>query len=186
MRRRARSILAAASLLMAGLAAAPIAQAEQAGDDDGLSVWHAKVTKAQVPLILAAGADAHELSEQVPDKGTATVELYLTEQQAGALREQGIGITEHTISGTAENRVAAAGDGVFRPYGGETGLKREILATAQANPALTKVVSIGKTLGARTSSPSSSARAPRSTRTAPSPPRCICPTSTPASGSPRR
>ncbi|MGW3624661.1 M14 family zinc carboxypeptidase [Streptomyces sp. NPDC000880] len=147
MRRRARSILAAASLLMAGLAAAPIAQAEQAGDDDGLSVWHAKVTKAQVPLILAAGADAHELSEQVPDKGTATVELYLTEQQAGALREQGIGITEHTISGTAENRVAAAGDGVFRPYGGETGLKREILATAQANPALTKVVSIGKTLG---------------------------------------
>jgi hypothetical protein len=147
MRRRARSILAAASLLMAGLAAAPIAQAEQAGDDDGLAVWHAKVTKAQVPLILAAGADGHELSEQVPDKGTATVELYLTEQQAGELREQGIGITEHTVSATAEKRAAAAGDGVFRPYGGETGLKREILATAQANPALTKVVSIGKTVG---------------------------------------
>ncbi|MDQ0944311.1 M14 family metallopeptidase [Streptomyces sp. V1I1] len=147
MRRRARSILAAASLLMAGLAAAPVAQAEQGGDDDGLAVWHAKVTKAQVPLILAAGADGHELSEQVPDKGTATVELYLTEQQAGELREQGIGITEHTVSATAEKRAAAAGDGVFRPYGGETGLKREILATAQANPALTKVVSIGKTVG---------------------------------------
>ncbi|MFI2349176.1 M14 family zinc carboxypeptidase [Streptomyces sp. NPDC019443] len=147
MRRRARSILAAASLLVAGLAAAPIAQAEQGGDDDGLSVWHAKVTKAQVPLILAAGADGHELSEQVPDKGTATVELYLTGQQAGELREQGIGITEHTVSATAEKRAAAAGDGVFRPYGGETGLKREILATAQANPALTKVVSIGKTVG---------------------------------------
>ncbi|MFC4612451.1 M14 family zinc carboxypeptidase [Streptomyces maoxianensis] len=147
MRRRARSILAAASLLMAGLAAAPIAQAQQGGDDDGLSVWHAKVTKAQVPLILAAGADGHELTEQVPDKGTATVELYLTEQQAGELREQGIGITEHTVSATAEKRVAAAGDGVFRPYSGESGLKREILATEQANPALTKVVSIGKTLG---------------------------------------
>ncbi|MFF3245637.1 M14 family zinc carboxypeptidase [Streptomyces sp. NPDC002870] len=147
MRRRARSILAAASLLIAGLAAAPIAQAEQAGDDDGLSVWHAKVTKAQVPLILAAGADGHELSEQVPDKGAATVELYLTEQQAGELREQGVGVTEHTVSAKAEKRVAAAGDGVFRPYGGETGLKREILATAQANPALTKVVSIGKTVG---------------------------------------
>ncbi|MET7716363.1 M14 family zinc carboxypeptidase [Streptomyces sp. NPDC005407] len=146
MRRRARSILAAASLLMAGLAAAPVAQAEQGGDD-GLAVWHAKVTKAQVPLILAAGADGHELSEQVPDKGTATVELYLTEQQAGELREQGIGITEHTVSATAEKRAAAAGDGVFRPYGGETGLKSEILATAQANPALTKVVSIGKTVG---------------------------------------
>jgi hypothetical protein len=147
MRRRARSILAAASLLMAALTAAPLAQAEPGrGDGDGLSVWHAKVTKAQVPLILAAGADGHELSEQVPDKGAATVELYLTERQARELREQGIGITEHTISATAERRVAAAGGGVFRPYSGDNGLQREILATAQANPALTKVISIGKTV----------------------------------------
>ncbi|MEU4495174.1 M14 family zinc carboxypeptidase [Streptomyces sp. NPDC023998] len=145
MRRRARSILAAISLLTAGLAAVPLAQAQPVGDD-GLSVWHAQVSKAQVPLILAAGADGHELSEQVPDKGTATVELYLTKKQAGELREQGIGITEHTLSTRAQKRVAAAGDGVFRPYSGESGLQREILATAQANPALTKVVSIGKTL----------------------------------------
>lgn len=145
MRRRARSILAAISLLTAGLAAVPLAHAQPAGDD-GLSVWHAQVTKAQVPLILAAGADGHELSEQVPDKGTATVELYLTKKQAGELREQGIGITEHTVSARAQQRVAAAGDGVFRPYSGEKGLQREILATAQANPALTKVVSIGKSL----------------------------------------
>lgn len=147
MRRRARSILAAASLLTATLAAAPIARAEPGGGNgDGLSVWHAKVTKAQVPLILAAGADGHELTEQVPDKGTATVELYLTKRQAGELREQGVGITEHTVSPAARNRVAAAGDGVFRPYSGEKGLQREILATAQANPGLTKVISIGKTV----------------------------------------
>ncbi|MEV6397536.1 M14 family zinc carboxypeptidase [Streptomyces sp. NPDC051907] len=146
MRRRARSILAAASLLMAGVAAAPIAQAEPTGDGDGLSVWHAKVTKAQVPLVLAAGADGHELTEQAPDKGTATVELYLTDKQAGELREQGVSLSEHTLSAAAHKRVAAAGDGVFRPYGGENGLKNEILATAQANPGLTKAVSIGKTV----------------------------------------
>ncbi|MEU9013616.1 M14 family zinc carboxypeptidase [Streptomyces sp. NPDC048479] len=147
MRRRARSILAAASLLAAGLAAAPIAQAQQGGEGgDGLSVWHAKVVKAQVPLILAAGADAHELTEQVPDKGTATVELFLTKKQAGELRGQGVDITEHTVSAKSEKRVAAAGDGVFRPYSGDNGLQREILATGQANPNLTKVVSIGKTL----------------------------------------
>ncbi|MFI9583032.1 M14 family zinc carboxypeptidase [Streptomyces sp. NPDC052236] len=148
MRRRARSILAAASLLMATLAAAPIAQAGQGdgGGDDGLSVWRAQVTKAQVPLLLAAGTDGHELSEQVPDKGTATIELYLTEQQADELRVKGIPLAEHTISAKAESRVEAAGDGVFRPYGGAGGLKQEILATAQANPGLTKVVSIGKTV----------------------------------------
>ncbi|MDQ1011481.1 hypothetical protein QFZ82_005966 [Streptomyces sp. V4I23] len=147
MRRRARSILAAASLLVAGLSAAPIAQAEPGGGDgDELSVWHAKVTRAQVPLILAAGADGHELTEQVPKKGSATVELYLTERQADELRAQGVGITEHTVPAEAERRVAKAGDGVYRPYSGEGGLRSEILATAAAHPGLTKAVSIGKTV----------------------------------------
>ncbi|MGW1511723.1 M14 family zinc carboxypeptidase [Streptomyces sp. NPDC002394] len=148
MRRRARSILAAASLLIAGVAAAPVAGAQPNDRDggDALSVWRAVVTKAQVPLLLDAGADAHELTEQVPAKGSATVELFLTGRQAGQLRGQGVEIAEHRLSAQAEKRVAAAGDGVFRPYGGPNGLKQEILDTARANPGLTKVVSIGKTL----------------------------------------
>ncbi|MFF3287656.1 M14 family zinc carboxypeptidase [Streptomyces sp. NPDC003023] len=147
MRRRARSILAAASLLIAGVSAAPIAQADAGGGNgEELAVWRAEVSKEQVPLILAAGTDGHELGEQIPDRGTATIELHLTRRQAGELREQGVGITEHTISAKAEKRLAAAGDGVFRPYGGEGGLKNEILDTAAAHPALTKVVSIGKTV----------------------------------------
>ncbi|MFD0373494.1 M14 family zinc carboxypeptidase [Streptomyces sp. NPDC127114] len=149
MRRRARAILAAASLVIAGLATAPAAGARPAaqdGDFEHVSVWRAKVTKEQVPLLLDAGTDAHELTEQVPDRGTATVELYLTDAQAGQLRRRGVEIAEHTIGAQAEKRVAAAGDGVFRPYGGKGGLKQEILDTARANPGLTKVVSIGRTL----------------------------------------
>ncbi|MFD7324454.1 M14 family zinc carboxypeptidase [Streptomyces sp. NPDC059875] len=148
MRRRARSILAAASLLIAGLAAAPVAGAEPNGGDggDALSVWRAKVSKEQVPLLLEAGTDGHELTEQVPDKGSATLELYLTDKQAGQLRAKGVELAEHTLSDPAEKRVAGAGDGVFRPYGGENGLKQEILATSQAHPDLTKVVSIGRTV----------------------------------------
>ncbi|MFJ8231938.1 M14 family zinc carboxypeptidase [Streptomyces sp. NPDC094448] len=151
MRRRARSLLAAASLLAATLAAAPFAQAQSDGGgggagDNGLSVWRATVTKAQVPLLLAAGADGHELSERVPEEGTATVEVYLTDQQAGELRGQGISLKEHQLSAAALKRVAAAGDGVFRPYSGANGLKNEILATAQANPSITKAVSIGKSV----------------------------------------
>ncbi|MFI8516344.1 M14 family zinc carboxypeptidase [Streptomyces sp. NPDC085481] len=147
MRRRAGSILAAASLLIAGLAAAPAAGARPGGDEgDTLSVWRAKVTKEQVPLLLQAGTDAHELTEQVPAKGTATVELYLTAEQAGQLRGQGVELAAHTLSDGAAKRVAGAGDGVFRPYGGKGGLKQEILDTAKAHPGLTKVVSIGRTL----------------------------------------
>ncbi|MEU5217791.1 M14 family zinc carboxypeptidase [Streptomyces sp. NPDC020807] len=148
MGRRARSILAAASLLIAGVAAAPVAGARPVDRDggDALSVWRAVVTQEQVPLLLEAGADAHEMTEQVPARGSATVELFLTGRQAGQLRGRGVELAEHQLTDRAERRVAAAGDGVFRPYGGANGLKQEILDTARANPGLTKVVSIGRTV----------------------------------------
>ncbi|MFF5186226.1 M14 family zinc carboxypeptidase [Streptomyces sp. NPDC000345] len=150
MRRRARSILAVGALLLGGAALAPIAQAQPADapkpDPDEVKVFRAEVTKKQVPLLLAAGQDGHELSEQAPEQGTATVEVYLTDKQAHKLEKQGVELTEHTLSAKAEDRVEAASDGVFRPYSGSGGLKEEILRTGQQNPGLTKVVSIGRTV----------------------------------------
>lgn len=148
MRPRARAILAAASLLTAGLAAVPAAHASPGGGTggEGLSVWYADVTKAQLPLLLQQGADGQELTAQVPDKGTAKVELYLTGKQAGALKKQGVVLTEHTLSTATEKRLKAQGDGVFRPYSGDNGLQKEIVNTQLAHPDLTKVESIGKTV----------------------------------------
>ncbi|WP_399883761.1 M14 family zinc carboxypeptidase [Streptomyces sp. BBFR51] len=150
MRRRARSILAVGALLIGGASFAPIAQAQPADPGapgaDEVKVFRADVTQEQVPLLLAAGQDGHELGEQVPDRGTATVEIYLTGQQAGKLEKQGVDLTEHTLSTKVEKRVESAADGVFRPYSGSGGLREEILRTAQENPGLTKVVSIGKTV----------------------------------------
>ncbi|GHH94347.1 M14 family metallopeptidase [Streptomyces capillispiralis] len=150
MRRRARAVLAVGALLIGGAGFAPVAQArpaDPAASDTGeVKVFRAEVTEEQVPLLLAAGQDGHELGERVPDRGTATVEVYLTDGQARKLEKQGVDLTEHTLSARAENRVAAAADGVFRPYGGEGGLKEEILRTAREHPGLTKVVSIGRTI----------------------------------------
>ncbi|MGM9382854.1 M14 family zinc carboxypeptidase [Streptomyces antibioticus] len=151
MRHRARSILAVGALLITGASLAPIAQAQNgtpdpASDTDEVKVFRAEVTKKQVPLLLEAGQDGHELSEQAPEKGTATVEVYLTDQQAQKLEEKGVELTEHSLTAGAEKRVAAAADGVFRPYSGSGGLKEEILRTGQEYPGLTKVVSIGKTI----------------------------------------
>ncbi|MEV1085952.1 M14 family zinc carboxypeptidase [Streptomyces sp. NPDC050211] len=149
MRHRARSILAVGTLLIGGASIAPIAQAQSGSSSSGgdeIKVFRADVTKKQVPLLLATGQDGHELGEHVPDKGTATVEVYLTDQQADKLEKQGVDLTEHTLSGKAEARVEAAAEGVFRPYSSDGGLRQEILATARANPGLTKVVSIGKTV----------------------------------------
>ncbi|MFF4831048.1 M14 family zinc carboxypeptidase [Streptomyces sp. NPDC001315] len=151
MRHRARSILAVGALLIGGASIAPIAQAQtgssaQKSDADEVKVFRAEVTKQQIPLLLAAGQDGHELGEQVPDSGTAGVEVYLTDDQAKKLEKQGLDLTEHTLSAKAENRVEAAAEGVFRPYSGSGGLKEEIVRTGQENPDLTKVVSIGRTV----------------------------------------
>ncbi|MGW8061258.1 M14 family zinc carboxypeptidase [Streptomyces ziwulingensis] len=150
MRRRARSILAVGALLIGGAGFAPIAQAQPADpvtpDADEVKVFRADVTREQVPLLLAAGQDGHELGEQVPDRGTATVEVFLTDREAEKLEEQGVDLDEHTLSTRAEKRVEGAAEGVFRPYSGSGGLQEEILRTARENPGLTKVVSIGKTV----------------------------------------
>ncbi len=138
MRRRARSILAVGALLIGGASFAPIAQAQPSDsantDADEVKVFRADVTQEQVPLLLAAGQDGHELGEQVPDRGTATVEVYLTDRQAGELEKQGVDLKEHTLSARAEERVEDAAEGVFRPYSGSGGLREEILRTAQEHP----------------------------------------------------
>ncbi|MEU1043050.1 M14 family zinc carboxypeptidase [Streptomyces sp. NPDC005551] len=150
MRRRARAILAASALLLGGAGLAPAAQAQDGSspepDANAVKVFRAEVTKQQVPLLLAAGQDGHELGEQAPDKGTATVEVYLTDKQAQKLEKQGVALTEHTLSARAEARVTAAGDGVFRPYSGKGNLQEEILRASQEHPGLAKAVSIGKTV----------------------------------------
>ncbi|MGW3093659.1 M14 family zinc carboxypeptidase [Streptomyces sp. NPDC001102] len=150
MRPRARSILAVGALLLGGASLAPIAQAQngtsQGSDPDEVNVYRAEVSAQQIPLLLAAGQDGQELGEQVPAKGKAAVEVYLTGRQAGKLRKQGVDLTEHTLSAKAVKRVDTAAQGVFRPYSGSGGLKEEIVRTGQLNPGLTKVVSIGKTV----------------------------------------
>ncbi|MFJ3170178.1 M14 family zinc carboxypeptidase [Streptomyces roseus] len=150
MRHRARSILAASALVFGTtLAAVPAAHARPAADAapgaDEVRVYDADVTKEQVPLLLAAGQDAHELTERAPETGTAKVELFLTAAQAKELAGRGVKLAEHRVPADAA-RSQAAGDRVFRPYSGKGGLQEEILKTARANPGLAKVVSIGKTV----------------------------------------
>ncbi|MFF8945067.1 M14 family zinc carboxypeptidase [Streptomyces sp. NPDC014864] len=151
MRHRARSILAVGALLLGGAILAPVAQAQSGSsprpDPDEVKVFRADVTARQLPLLLKAGQDAQELGERMSGRDRAAVELYLTDRQAERLRTQGVRLTEHTLPATAGRRVAAAGQGVFRPYSGKGGLKEEIVRTGQAHPGLTKVVSIGRTVG---------------------------------------
>ncbi|MEU1620823.1 M14 family zinc carboxypeptidase [Streptomyces sp. NPDC005722] len=150
MRTRSLTIAAVGALILCGATVAPMAQARDSGtaatEADTVKVYRAEVTRGQIPLLLQAGQDAHELSERPPAQGTATVEVYLTGKQAKELEKEGVRLTERTLGARAEARVQGAADKVFRPYSGKGGIKEEILATQRANPGLTKVVSIGKTV----------------------------------------
>ncbi|MEU6311775.1 M14 family zinc carboxypeptidase [Streptomyces sp. NPDC047014] len=160
MSHRARVILAASALVLGTtLAALPAAaQArpasaapsgaapDAASGADEVRVYEADITREQVPLVLTAGQDAHELSRHAPETGTARVELFLTGAQAAGLTAQGVELAERKVSAQGLARTEAAGDGVFRPYSGKGGLQEEILRTAQEHPGLTKVVSIGRTV----------------------------------------
>lgn len=152
MSHRARSILAASALVFGTtLAVLPAAAQAQPGPGaasgaDEVRVYDADITREQVPLVLAAGQDAHELTERAPETGTARVELFLSGGQAEELAAQGVKLAERKVPAQGLARAKAAGDGVFRPYSGKGGLQEEILRTAQENPGLTKVVSIGKTV----------------------------------------
>ncbi len=192
MSHRARVILAASALVFGTtLAALPAAAQAQpapgaASGADEVRVYDADITREQVPLVLAAGQDAHELAERAPETGTAHVELYLTAGQAAGLTAQGIELAERKPADRGRARAEAAGDGVFRPYSGKGGLQEEILRTARENPALTKVVSIGKTVQGKDILALKVSKNAKRTRDGSKPPCSTCPTSTPVSGSPPR
>ncbi|WP_405537853.1 hypothetical protein [Streptomyces antimycoticus] len=91
------------------------------------------MSEDQIPLLLRVGADAapcrggrHRAGAAGARGGTGPVELYLTGEQAGALRGKGVRLTEKKVSAQTHNRLKAAGDGVFRPYCREGGLKHQM------------------------------------------------------------
>lgn len=115
MRRNTRPILAVGVLLLGGAGLAPLAQAAQASgspDAEEVKVYRAEVTEQQIPLLLAAGQDGHELGEQAPDKGRATVEVYLTGKQAEELEQKGVDLKEHTLTAKARARGRRRGGGL--------------------------------------------------------------------------
>ena len=127
--RRALAAVAAACLVTAGIT--PTATATP----DVIKTWDATLTPAQLPALAKAGVDTQELA----DPTTGTVEVHLTTKQATQARAAGITLTERKTT-------APAGDHVFRPYSGTTGLAQELRDFARDHPTLAKVESIGKTV----------------------------------------
>ncbi len=114
----------------------------------GPRVYVGTVTAEQLGLVRAVGLDFEDIATAGagPD-GLIQIEAIMSEVLAARLVEQGVPLEAKTV--TSAGRVSAQVEpsyNVFRPYSGEGGLQEELIATAEANDAITEVVTIGKSV----------------------------------------
>jgi hypothetical protein len=149
------AVVASISTLVALLAMATPASALPAGSNtarDRLDVYSGQVTAAQIAKIVALGVDRHELGISAKGvkkgaKGTVNVSAILSGRQVEKLRAQGVNLTAKTVNGlTVAQDATTQATNVFKHYAGPGGLQEEFTQTAAAKPAITKLISIGKTI----------------------------------------
>jgi hypothetical protein len=132
--KRYLTVVAGTVALLAGVSTAHAAP-------PNLDVYSGTVASDDLQEIVALGIDRHELSgAPVPgEKGLFEVEAILSPTQAAELGDEGI-----------ELRAQGAGDvpkpKVFRKYAGQGGIKQDFTQTAEKNPDITKLVTIGQTI----------------------------------------
>lgn len=147
---RSRFALPLAAVLVGGLlsAAPPASAAPPDATGSRHEVYTGEIATAQYAAFTALGLDREDVATRTTAKGLA-VEAILTAPEAQKLAAKGIELTLKRVRGrTASSdaaRQARAGT-VFRSYSEAGGIRDELVATAKANPGLTKLVSIGRTV----------------------------------------
>ena len=111
---------------------------------DRLEVYLVEVGPSDVELLAAAGVDTTHLPDLTEG---GRVEIVATSRQARALRHQGLSVQVKRIHGVKASTVAAqrlaAGQAVYRTYGGPGGIAEELREVAAQHRGITKLVTIG-------------------------------------------
>ena len=111
---------------------------------DRLEVYLVEVGPSDVELLAAAGVDTTHLPDLTEG---GRVEIVATSRQARALRHEGLSVQVKRIHGVKASTVAAqrlaAGQAVYRTYGGPGGIAEELREVAAQHKGITKLVTIG-------------------------------------------
>ncbi|AWS46254.1 M14 family metallopeptidase [Streptosporangium sp. 'caverna'] len=148
--KRARWAILAITALVLGTIVAPPAAAVPSppGGNDGVHVYTGELTSQQMDTLLKSGVDREEMRlGKSADGKKVVVEAILGEAQAEELRKAGLGLKEQPLAADKDKRVAAKGDGVYKPYSGAGGIREQIVKAANGKPGIAKVVDIGTTVG---------------------------------------
>jgi hypothetical protein len=140
-------LTAAALVGTFSLSVLPAAAQQGPPGQSDLEVHVGRVDAAGVEQMRKLGIDPTTVEGATGVGGALDVEAVLSRAQAAKLRKAGVDLKVKTIDGVAASEVlrrqAVQGWDAFRPYGGQGGLKDEIVAAAAANPGIAKVVKIG-------------------------------------------
>ncbi len=132
--------------------AAPPASTTMAAPDRGdrLEVYVVELPASQLEKLEEVGIDAHHAIAETAGRGLVDLDAVITELQAQKLRSEGMSVTLKRINGEKASVVAAqqnaAGYDVYRSYSEPGGIADELRATAAAHPAITKLVTIGRSV----------------------------------------
>ncbi|MEO3868444.1 M14 family zinc carboxypeptidase [Nonomuraea sp. B12E4] len=138
-------IMFAGTLLLLSSFTIPPASAvpKPAAGPDGVFVYTGELTADQLAQLVAAGVDREEMRIVKRTDGKVTIEVILASALADSLTQQGLALRAQTV---AAARSAQKADGVFKRYAGAGGIREEIIAAANAEPGIAKVVELGNTL----------------------------------------
>ena len=143
-----RAVLSLLLSLLLLLVMAPAGMAEP--DDNGsasLKAWTADVSPDLVEELRLAGLGV--TAQEVIDEETIRVEVIATGKQVAEFRDEAQFTRTRGQQRVDRTPDVATGDNVFRAYDGTDGLEAEMVAIANANPDLVKLVDIGDTVEGR-------------------------------------
>ncbi|SDY94572.1 Immune inhibitor A peptidase M6 [Micromonospora pattaloongensis] len=121
------------------------------GGRDGLEVYVGTLNPQQLEQLRSTGVEPNHATSHTDAAGNSTVETVLTKGQAARLASKGVPLSVKKVRGkaasTALREQAGAGWRAFRSYSEPGGIRDELTATAARYPNLTKLQTIGRSLG---------------------------------------
>ena len=148
------AVFTAAAFVQPAVGASPPADAPvelPPAGTDSIQVYVGTVTVAQLTTLHNLGIDREDLAIGAGGADGVEVEIVMSGRQAAAVVAAGIDLTlKNPANGAVERTPAAAaatvGDGVFRPYSGPGGIRKEVEKLAADHPDIAKLVTIGTSL----------------------------------------
>lgn len=146
MRRTVTAACAAITLGAGLLVAGPATTASAAPDrsSDRMQAFTGQLTAQQLEVLRKEGFDHEDIALGKVTGGKALTEVVMSRAQGDALKKKGIPLTPKAVRQT--KAMAAATDGVYRPYSGAGNIREEIVNAAKAHPAIAQAVDLGKSL----------------------------------------